>query len=1067
MNVEEFGPPAFATRTAPVLLTGGSCVDGEGTALHGSNGVICEHGTTLEIVATLSEALDASGVNNVDDIALKAGSTSLESLLDGVTGGVFNPVVCGGSTNCKFTLNLPALAANADPASVPKHTVKVDRENGTVWFDDKALTLALTAGETKLEIGEDETLDDDTLAVAVHTSIHPTVTYFTSDQSGDGPDGVLDGVEIRLRTGIAGDGTVGLESGLVIVSGSAPFTPIASTVEITDLAKGVIRVTASNESALRLTSADRTNLSDLATDATSTATATTPMIPYNLRIKDAAITYKTVYDETTGELKSLEDVTTNVPIGDGAAPIVIAAEFRQQEPEGYGHIFVVASEGVSSKEGVAYDTRGFRIGENEANSLQIALLNLNVEDLGPPEIVIPIEGVRLFVLANVAMPNFSDDPSLFLTDYDANVFGSADVQQVAIPSAGVEIEEGDPIVDAPEVLEVFANRDENGDFTSVTVVFDHVVDEVDDGKFGAWTATVPRENSESLPVSFKSADISGDNNLVVLEFPIAIKGDTQIIGGTLAFEREVDDEGNVTSGIKRAGDKEAYLEDISDIPIRGMDGEQGTGAIFAQKVTGQITGAGNIAGSVIHASVVIPTDVPVAGPSSSCTVKQGDATHTGQLSIAKYDSSPILKAIRAGQRQADLVLRGIVSDGVVNEFVIAGSGSKDRGEVNSVGAAAGASDNTEVQHTVSRTLTDEEGNKYTETVTTKTGASVGAAGGAVTTTDTRKTAFNVPVKLDVRSGAISGRNVSNCKLAMANPLTVVSNPSIALVNAEGRFETVVGVNENLNQANVTGCIVLTLERMQFDEDGSFVRRDVDNITSCDPAVGSPEEGGNYLAFSPAIGGGAPTVASLTVDINRIASFDVADAGGWQVYGMPGLHRSVSNNQDAMVPGMFICAGVDEHDAFGEDKVVSILDDSGNLDELFSLSGNDLRSYIELNGTTTFTNLRNSDIGNNFAFAFRQDEGGDMGECSYLRAANPSVVFDLGRGWTLAQIGDTCPAEVAGVILVGDGDVAADVNTEGDAGAVNAALAAHEGTSTTAFIYSPQGKREFNSCGLSL
>jgi len=246
-----------------------------------------------------------------------------------------------------------------------------------------------------------------------------------------------------------------------------------------------------------------------------------------------------------------------------------------------------------------------------------------------------------------------------------------------------------------------------------------------------------------------------------------------------------------------------------------------------------------------------------------------------------------------------------------------------------------------------------------------------------------------------------------------------------------------------------------------------------NLTSCDPAVGSPEEDGNYLAFSPSISGGQPAAAHVEINVDQLDSFEIKPGAEWQLAALAGAHRANSGNGNALVPNLFVCTGLDNDGGFG--GAVSIVDDEGNLDELFSLNANNFRSFVEITEATSFNSVRNRDISNNFAFAFRQEgqQGEtdddpikwDTGECSYLLNEDADGGFDLGRGWTLAKIGNDCGEEVTAVILVDAGDVkvAIDDGNTDNGPEVNDALA---GDASVAFIYSPQGKQDFDACNLS-
>jgi hypothetical protein len=1040
VDVEMFGAPAFADRTAAVIATGGTCVDDqtEIEAFHSDDGQPCANGGTLVLTATLSEALGTgvAGINHIDDIALtlSGGGEDLEELLNVgpivdpgeetslfVPAGEFSNAAglaseerCAAAASCSFTITF-----TGDENGNSDDTIRVNPENGYVEValdggEFESIWLALDISDADRTGGgvptteEDVALETKTSAAATFTSLRLTTpTFLTSDQAGGVPDGLLDGVDIRV--GHAIQNALGDNHGVVLVDLDPPAeatdNKIDSTTSIVSAEEGVVRVTASTQASVDAISADPRpdgDLSDLATDRTSDSD---PDIPYSLLIDDSTIMYANVYNPDTGERDTIPDQVAGATIGDGAAPIIQTAEFRPGASE--NTLEIGASENIKRAPATGFETAGFRIGTDEASSLQIDILNL---DAGMDAAEIGGVDGSAFTISNVTALDIEQNLRLFLdASLPSNIVGNVDGENLIGAPGGTEITEGATTLDDPEIRQVFAMRNAEGDFVSVVVVMSHMVNEVADGMPGIWTATVeagePDDPTDDISVVFRQVEVTGENNVVTLEFPQPINGKVGITGGTLSFKPVDDDENGVPeSGIKRvtSGDESpTYLWD-DEAPIGGLPPADGTGAIFAQKVTGQVTGSGS-GSAVVHASVVMPMTVPAAGPNSVCSV----ADTTTQLRL-EDESDSILKAVRAGQRNVDMTL---IKDDTGLRLV---SADLEMGS-------------------------------------------------------------SLPVRLNVGTGTVSGRGVSNCRLELTQSLEVASDPSIAILNDEGEFELVVGVNENImhgangNSADVTGCIFLAWEGMQFDEDGDFVRRGVVNLTSCDPAVGSPEEDGNYLAFSPSISGGQPAAAHIEVNVDQLGSFDIESGDDWQLAALAGAHRAESGNGDALVPHIFVCAGLGDDGAF--DGPVSIIDDEGNLDELFSLNANDLRSFVEITETTSFNSVRNRDIGSNFAFAFRQEateaEPGESGECSYLLNEDADGGFDLGRGWTLAKIGHSCGEEVSAVVLVGNDGVKIAINDEDNSDAVNDALAVDTADASVAFIYSPQGKQDFNACNLSL
>ena len=987
-------------------------------------------GQLLDLIIASGEKLE--GLLNAGPSAGPDGDLDAED--DNVAAGLFLNEAgdtaesrCVNSSSCVFTITFSGGNDHIRVNKASGHVeVALDVPDGTetpipdelfrsIWL---ALDTADGARETGTVPTTEETISlrEKSAAEPVFTSLKLDLAFRTSDQAGGTPNGWLDGVDIEVGHAITND--LGDNHGVVLVDLDPPADAdkdtVASTTSIVSAEDGIVRVTANTQASISAISGDplpEGDLSDLTTDRTSSSE---PAIPYSLRIMKSTIMYAHVYDVSTGGQATIPDQGAGVVIVDGAAPIIQSAEFRPGESKNTLRIGV--SENIKMGPEADFETSGFRIGMNEANSLQIDILNLD-DGIGAAEIV-GVDGGSAFTISNVTALDFEADaaPRLFLdASLESNIVGDVDNEELIGASGGTEITEGGTTLDDPEIQQVFAMRNAEGDFVSVVVVMTHMVDEVADGMPGTWTVMVEVGKpgpDDDISVVFRQVEVAGDNNVVTLRFPKPINGKVGITGGTLDFAMvDADDDGVPESGIKRvpSGTEEpTYLRTVSGKEIEGLPRAGGTDAIFAQKVTGQVMGDG-VGSAVVHASVVMPMTVPAAGPNSVCTVRQENTDYTSQLGLASDADRSIMKAIRAGQRDVGLILKREDTD----------SGPK------------------------LSLLTPDFG------------------GGA----------YRLPVSLSIRTGTVTGRGVSNCRLDLVQSLMVASNPSVATLNGEGKFETVVGVNENIthgangNSADVTGCIFLTLEGMEFDGDGNFVRRGAVNLTSCDPAVGSPEEDGNYLAFSPSVSGGQPAGAHIEVNLDQLDSFRINPGAEWQLAALAGAHRAKSDNSDALVPQLFVCAGLNDDGAF--DGPVSIVDDEGNLDELFSLNANGVRSFIEITETTVFNDVKNRDIGNNFAFAFRQKgqqetEGDstttewDTGECSYLLNEDADGGFDLGRGWTLAKIGNDCGEEVTAVIFVDAGEAKIVINDEDNSDAVNAALAA-DADASVAFIYSPQGR----------
>jgi hypothetical protein len=1015
-DITNFQPPMFAGRTADVIATGGTCVDTpvEVDEFHKETGQSCAGGT-LVLTATLSETLGAAGLDGIDHIGdIDLSPAGLEGLLnvgpfdptpdapangDEIGAGVFldgaataAAVRCSDANECAFTI---AFADDSNAALRVNEDGHVEVKLGDGDFQPIKFALDINdnrTGAAAPATSEGLRLESATTpAENVFTSLHRDLEFVTSDQAGGSPDGKVDGVNIKVRHAIADE--LGDNHGVTIVDADEPATEIAATPEITDAEGGIVRVTADDQADVEAIALN--DGSDLATDRTW---KTDPPIPYNIRIADSTLVYAAIYNAETGEPAMIPDQADNAEIEDGAAPIIEEVGFRNNlSPGGAGQLVVTASENLENLGSGDLSIAGFRIGQNAANAIEIDFLNLGTDSENAG--ISGGEG-RTFNIGPIGkMPG--DDDLLFLNAkaHPTGILGPEGLDLVG-PSAGVLIGDAGAISDDPEILRAFAQLSEDGKYDSVMVVVDSPVEKLEGGA-GSWTATIGK-----TPVTFQEAGIEVTGNMVKLAFPEPLSPSVGLVGSMIAFASVEDEDGVPVSSLRRVIPNDssdqvpAYLIDGSK-EIEGMGGSAG---LFAQGISGTLAGA-NLGGAVIRAAVVMEAEVPSAGPNSVCTVRRADGHHTAHLRFGNNGS--VLKAIRAGQRTVDLSLEVDTSNGVVLSLMDANSSSS-----------------------------------------------------------------GVPVRLDIRTGSISaisgmGVRVSNCRLDLARSLIPASDPSMIILpsdaGADGsvEFDMVVGVDESLVQsgsgtgnANVSGCVFMTAERWEFQEDGDLVGHTVTPFTSCDPAAG------NYVAFSPPVVTGVePELISVDVDLGDISTFEIDSDGEWQLASMVGADRvDTSTRDDLSVRDLFVCSN-------GEGSPVSIVSEpETNLDELFSLSSNDIRSFVEVSGTAVFNTLKNSDVGENFAFAFRQEDGGQVGTCSYITRDGADGVFDLGEGWTLARVGSDCGDEVEGIIAFdanGKARVAVD-----NVDAALAAAGANDG-GMVAFIYSSEGKDDFDSCSLSL
>ena len=1083
VEITLFQPPMFANRPADVLLTGGSCVsDSEEIGqLHSETGVMCSGGEeTLELTATLAESLAIFnqtgapvtarvfnvqdnldnavnlGIDDNGDIILKAGSTNLEDYItpaldtrpvipdttpantaEGVAAGaacvttnLTNPVTPATvgelalaiSKTCKFNIQSDVdIRARINPENYRFEIAFASGDDGPTEFMEVTLALSITkeADEYQIMTGESQTLQDPdpTDDEPVFTSLRVDPTFETSDLASGKPDGILDGIKIDAKHAIRDEEWS--DPGVALVNrdseAEAPGDEITSIVTAVDSKRGIIRVTAEDQMDV-LAVSDEVDNSDLSTGTTSMSD---PELPYSLRIDESPIMYEGVYDPTKGELAMLPDTAPDdADIEDGAGPVILSVLFHENRSEnGSGMLEVITSEEMMELDD-DLQTAGFQIGTSAGSAFGVDFLNLN-NGFEQAEISFEVDSrANAFFISPVSKPGEGD--KLFLDGrFPTGFVGAIDKEALISPPDGRAIEEGDRFSDDPKILRAFAQMSEDNEFEYVVVVLDSPVEELDGGP-GGWTATI-----DEVDIVFPRDAIEVTGNMVTLMFPGGVKPSVGVVGGWISFERvDEDGDGIFESGLKRDVVDEAHLQNTRGKGVE-IEGVNSSNSLFAQKITGTLRG-GDLDNAVIHAYVIAEMPVPAGGPNSVCTVRRGGSDYTFQLLFEGGERS-VKKALRANQRTVELALVG---------------------ELNETGW-------------VSQNLRLSDTNDL--------GDGIGDV-------------FRLTVMLDVRTGAItalrgSGVQVSNCRLEMARSLMTVSDPSMVILteaneDLEYMFDMVVGVDENIVQAasgngnaNITGCVFMVAERWRFENE-NYMGRDVTPFTSCDPAVGSPEEGGNYIGFSPpVVTGGAPSAITVDLSLGDIEVFEIEDGGDWQVASMVGAHRADTGNDMVMVPGLFVCAMNDD----GKVEPVSIISEGPtegtDLDELFTLNANGMRSFVEVGGTTAFNTLRNSDVGENFAFAFRQESNGEGGMCAYMRKDGATGSFDLGRGWTLAKVGSDCGSEVTGVIVVqNDGATKVGIGENVDS---MLEIAGAGGGGVVAFIYSPDGMENFNSCSLSL
>ena len=356
-----------------------------------------------------------------------------------------------------------------------------------------------------------------------------------------------------------------------------------------------------------------------------------------------------------------------------------------------------------------------------------------------------------------------------------------------------------------------------------------------------------------------------------------------------------------------------------------------------------------------------------------------------------------------------------------------------------------------------------------------------------------------PVELDLRTGNVSGSGVSGCRVEIATSLINVSDGLAMTVldandDGEASFSLLLGVTENLTRRaaggneTFTGCIVAAYQPVMVTGDNgpnSFIQ-----LTSCDPAVGTPDVGGNFLPFQPDItnpsgiveanlnGVGDDALGTLNpndpLQLTQISIGDTNNESEWEIEGANGIVRTTTNSTDFNVDEFFVCINTQdgspeiEFDDAG-DLFSGFQGNMSDLDELFTLEANEIRHAIQINEAVTVSTLDNDDVQGNFAFAYRQQTQEAGHSCSILRTSPPATE-DVGDGWSLGELGPECllletGPQVTGLIVAGSGQVPF-VATDLDE--INAFLASNANQdaagNTTAFFFLPDDQDDFTFCG---
>lgn len=342
-TITAFAAPAFAGKTADILVTGGTAFDSNAkiSGLFSTAGRTLANGETLVLQLNAAEAFDGTGANNIADVAVTGNGTMTAA----VTGAGANGTAIGVTLTATDTSTV--ITADTD---------------GSLKINGTALTLALASQTgSKLTTAEGKTLDSATAAKKVFLGVAPpTVTAKTLDANANG---TLDGVQI--------DYGADLTTPLAATHGVVVEKQTDSTVK----AALTVSVDASAPAALRAVAPEATLEGFLATGQTKAANLNTGVtgadLPFKASVTSSEITYAKIYDATTGTNKKIANVTAAQPATDGAKPVVTSVEYLPEEgtSPAAGQLKIVASEALTAGN---LDSAQIMLG---GSSLQ--LLNLN------------------------------------------------------------------------------------------------------------------------------------------------------------------------------------------------------------------------------------------------------------------------------------------------------------------------------------------------------------------------------------------------------------------------------------------------------------------------------------------------------------------------------------------------------------------------------------------------------------------------------------------------------------------------------------------------------------------
>lgn len=339
--ITAFAAPAFAGKTADVLITGGTAFDtnAEITSLFSSAGKTLANGETIVLQLNAAENFDGTGANVIEDVAITGNGTLVATL----TG---------------FGANTNAIGVTLTAAGNEVITVDTD---GTIKVNGTALTVAMASHTTKLTTAEGKTLDANTAAKKVFLGVAPpTVTLKTLDANANG---TLDGAQVDY--GAALTTPLAATHGVVIEKQTDATTKAAVTVSVDSATPNVLRAVAPEATLEGFLGTGQTKAANLNTGVTGVG------LPFKASVTSSDITYAKIYDAATGANKKIANVAAAQPGTDGAKPVVTSVQYLPEEgtSPAAGQLKIVASEALTAGN---LDSAQILLG---GSSLQ--LLNLN------------------------------------------------------------------------------------------------------------------------------------------------------------------------------------------------------------------------------------------------------------------------------------------------------------------------------------------------------------------------------------------------------------------------------------------------------------------------------------------------------------------------------------------------------------------------------------------------------------------------------------------------------------------------------------------------------------------